>query len=115
METDKSIKAQDEWLKAQGPRHKIQITLLNHKLFIMHSQQNLSEVIAKAFGITPNDITDELEYQSIPEWDSVSHLVLVTELEAAYGITIEMEDVLTMGSVAQVKELLKKYNVEQVA
>ncbi|OQP56648.1 acyl carrier protein [Niastella populi] len=77
----------------------------------MHTQQNLQEVIAKAFGIAPTDITDELEYQGIPEWDSVSHLVLVTELETAYGITIEMEDVLTMGSVAKVKELLKKYNV----
>ena len=77
----------------------------------MHSQQNLQEVIAKAFGIAPNDITDELEYQSIPEWDSVSDLLLVTELESAYGITIEMEDVLTMGSVAKIKELLKKYNL----
>ena len=77
----------------------------------MHPQQNLQEVIAKAFGITPNDVTDELEYQSIPEWDSVSHLVLVTELEAAYGITIEFEDVLTMGSVGKVRELLQKYNV----
>jgi acyl carrier protein len=77
----------------------------------MHPQQHLLEVIAKAFGIAANDITDELEYQSIPEWDSVSHLVLVTELETAYGITIEMEDVLTMGSLGKVKELLKKYNV----
>jgi acyl carrier protein len=77
-------------------------------------QQNLQEVVSKAFGIPANEITDELEYQSIPEWDSVSHLVLVTELESAYGITIEMEDVLTIGSVAKIKELLKKYNVEQV-
>ena len=77
----------------------------------MQSQQNLQEVIAKAFGIATNDVTDELEYQSIPEWDSVSHLVLVTELEAAYSITIEFEDVLTMGSVAKVRELLQKYNV----
>jgi len=76
---------------------------------------HLQEVISRAFGLSANDITDELEYQSIPEWDSVSHLVLVTELEAAYGITIEMEDVLTMGSVAKIKELLKKYNIEQVA
>ena len=74
---------------------------------------HLQQVIAKAFGIPENNITDELEYQSIPEWDSVSHLMLVTELEAAYSITIEMEDVLTMGSVAKVKELLKKYNVEE--
>jgi acyl carrier protein len=73
----------------------------------------LQQIIATAFGIPATDITDELEYQSIPEWDSVSHLVLVTELEAAYGITIEMEDVLTMGSVAKVKELLMKYNVEE--
>ena len=78
-------------------------------------QQNLQQVISKAFGLAANDITDELEYQSIPEWDSVSHLVLVTELESAYGITIDMEDVLTMGSVAKVKELLKKYKVEQVS
>lgn len=78
----------------------------------MHTQQNLQEVIARAFNIAPTDISDELEYQSIPEWDSVSHLVLVTELEAAYGITIDMEDVLTMGSVAKVKELLTKYNVK---
>jgi acyl carrier protein len=77
----------------------------------MNQQQHLEQVIAKAFGIAPNDITDELEYQSIPEWDSVSHLVLVTELETAYGITIDMEDVLTMGSVAKIKELLTKYNV----
>ena len=77
----------------------------------MHPQQNLQEEIDRAFGIAPNDVTDELEYQSIPEWDSVSHLVLVTELEAAYGITIDIEDVLTMGSVAIVRELLIKYNV----
>jgi acyl carrier protein len=81
----------------------------------MQFQQNLQEVISNAFGIPANDITDELEYQSIPEWDSVAHLVLVTELETAYGITIELEEVLTMGSVAKIKELLKKYNVEQVA
>ncbi|WP_205509628.1 acyl carrier protein [Longitalea arenae] len=81
----------------------------------MQTQPNLQEVIAKAFGITPNEITDELEYQSIPEWDSVSHLVLVTELENAYSITIEMEDVLTMGSVPKIKELLKKYHVEPIA
>lgn len=80
----------------------------------MH-QQNLHEVIAKAFGIPVNDVTNELEYQGIPEWDSVSHLVLVTELEAAYSITIELEDVLAMGSVAKIKALLKKYNVEQAA
>lgn len=73
---------------------------------------HLQQVISKAFGIPATDITDELEYQSIPEWDSVSHLVLVTELEAAYGITIELEDVLTMGSVGKIKEMLEKYNLK---
>jgi acyl carrier protein len=74
----------------------------------MHSQQNLSEVIAKAFGIAPNDITDELEYQSIPEWDSVSHLVLVTELEAAYGITIEMGRCIDHGQCSPGKRAVEK-------
>lgn len=59
-------------------------------------------------------VTDELEYQSIPEWDSMTHLVLVAGLETTFGIAIDMDDVLEMGSIGKIKTLLKKYNVEVV-
>lgn len=78
----------------------------------MKTTKNLHEVIATALSVPVEAVSDSLEYQSIPEWDSMSHLVLVTELENAFKVSIETQDVLEMGSVASVREILKKYGAE---
>lgn len=51
-------------------------------------------------------------YQSIPEWDSVSHMILINEIESTFDISIETDDVIDMSSFAKAKEILNKYNVE---
>jgi acyl carrier protein len=56
-------------------------------------------------------ITD-LEYESIVEWDSVGHMGLIAEIEEAFGIELEMDDVIDFGSYIKGKEILKKYGVE---
>lgn len=81
----------------------------------MNTVKDLYEVFAKAFAVPVEDISDALEYQAIPEWDSVSHLVLVSEIEATWNISIATEDILDMGSVEKVREMLKRYGVEFVA
>lgn len=81
----------------------------------MNTTTTLESVFAKALAVPEEVITDDLEYQGIPEWDSVSHLMLVTEIEAAWNLSIATEDVLSMGSVAQVRALLEKYGVDQNA
>ncbi|SFO84463.1 acyl carrier protein [Chitinophaga sp. YR627] len=78
----------------------------------MNTTQTLHDIIAAALSIPAEQVTDDLSYQSIPEWDSVSHIYLITELEAAFGITIDTEEVLEMSSVEQVKETLRKHNIE---
>ncbi|MGS2740740.1 acyl carrier protein [Sinomicrobium sp. M5D2P17] len=78
----------------------------------MNTTEQLYEVFAKAFEIPVETVTDELEYQGIAEWDSMSHLVLVSELENSYSISIDMEDVLEMGNVEKVKGILKKHGIE---
>ncbi|GGX27701.1 acyl carrier protein [Aquimarina muelleri] len=78
----------------------------------MNTSKELLGVFAKAFSTPIEEITEELEYQGIAEWDSMSHLVLVEEIESAYKVSIEMEDVLEMGSVTKVKDMLKKYGIK---
>ena len=78
----------------------------------MNTTQTLQDIIAAALSIPAEQITDDLSYQSIPEWDSVSHIYLITELEAAFNITIDTDEVLEMSSVEKVKETLRKHNVE---
>ncbi|PWV54341.1 acyl carrier protein [Chitinophaga sp. S165] len=77
----------------------------------MNTTQTLQDIIAAALSIPANEVTDDLSYQSIPEWDSVSHIYLITELEAAFNITIDTDEVLEMSSVEKVKETLRKHNV----
>jgi acyl carrier protein len=78
----------------------------------MNTIEQLHGVFSRAFEIPVEQINDQLEYQAIAEWDSMSHLVLVEELENTYNITIEMEDILEMNSVERIKIALKKYGFE---
>lgn len=44
--------------------------------------------MANALRVEPAQITDDLEFNSIPEWDSLNHVALILSLEEAYGLTI---------------------------
>ena len=54
---------------------------------------------------------DNLEYQSITEWDSIGHLNLISNLELAFGISMEMDDIIDFSSFNKGKEILKKYGI----
>ncbi|KAA2245752.1 acyl carrier protein [Chitinophaga agrisoli] len=80
----------------------------------MYTTQQLHDIFANALSIPPDQVTADLSYQSIPEWDSVSHIYLITELEAAFNITIDTDDILEMSSLEKVKDTLRKHNIELV-
>lgn len=63
------------------------------------------EIIKKVFNLPDDKITDDLSYQSIPEWDSLNHVSLVIALEEAYGITIDDELMLQLTSVGEIKKV----------
>lgn len=53
-----------------------------------------------------------LEYQSIPQWDSVGHMSLIAELEDAFDIMMDTDDIIDFSSFEKGKEILGKYHVE---
>ena len=52
-----------------------------------------------------------LAYQGVPAWDSVGHMGLISELEDAFDIQFETDDIVDFNSYEKGKELLKKYDV----
>jgi acyl carrier protein len=64
----------------------------------------------EAFEVDKNSVY-ELKYESIPEWDSVGHMVLMAALEEGFNIMIDMEDIIDFSGFDKGKELLKKYEV----
>ena len=64
-----------------------------------------------SFSVEESSIP-ELEYQSIPEWDSVGHMALMAALEEAFEITLDIDDVIEFGSFIKGKDILKKYDID---
>ena len=52
-----------------------------------------------------------LKYQDVPNWDSVGHMGLISELEDAFDIQFETDDIVDFNSYEKGIELLKKYSV----
>ena len=77
----------------------------------MENKIKYDTAFIESFGIDESAL-DGLEYQSIDEWDSVGHMGLIAEIEEAFGIELEMDDVIDFSSYVRGKEILKKYNVE---
>lgn len=55
---------------------------------------------------------ENLEYQGIDAWDSIGHMSLIAELEDAFRIEMETDDIIDFSSYEKGKEILKRYNVE---
>lgn len=77
----------------------------------MSNSEKLYGSFSAALGIDAAAVTDALAYQSIPQWDSISHMVLISQLEEDFGISIDTDDVIDMSSVGKAKEILAKHNI----
>lgn len=65
-----------------------------------------------ALSIKEDIVNSKLEYNSIPEWDSIGHMSLIGTLEDEFGISIDTDDIIDFSSFDKGKEILKKYEVE---
>lgn len=74
-------------------------------------ERELQDIFARSLDIPVEKVGDKLEYNSIPEWDSIAHMTLVAELEQHYDIMLDTEDVIDMSSYAEAKRILNKYGV----
>mgnify|MGYP006176001677 CR=1 FL=1 len=53
-----------------------------------------------------------LKFNEIPEWDSIGHMSLMSELEEEFNISLETEDIVEFGSFKKGIEILEKYKVK---
>lgn len=72
----------------------------------------LYQLVAKSLLLDESRISDELQYNSIPEWDSVAHMALIAELEDGYDVMLDTDDIVAMSTVAKIRDILKKYDVD---
>ncbi len=78
----------------------------------MTNLEKYNQAFVTALEIDMELVNENLTYQSIENWDSVGHMGLVAELEDAFEIMLETDDIIDFSSYEKGKEILAKYGVE---
>lgn len=78
----------------------------------MSNNGKLVEAFVTSLGVSDDLVKDGLEYNSISEWDSIGHMTLIAELEAAFDVMLDTDQIIDMSSVAKAKEILSTHDVK---
>ena len=77
----------------------------------MSNLDTYQKVFTSALSINNDDFNDALEYNGVPEWDSIGHMSLVSAIEEKYKINFETDDIVDFSSYIKGIEILKKYKI----
>ena len=77
----------------------------------MDNKKKYEKIFIKALSIDKSTFSEKIEYNEIPEWDSIGHMTLISNLETTFKISIDNDDVLDFSSFKKGMEILKKYKI----
>ena len=77
----------------------------------MSNKQKYQDIFVRSLSLEKNKFNENIKYNEVPEWDSIGHMTLMSDLEEGFGITMETDDVVDFSSYKKGIEILKKYKV----
>ncbi|MDB9742869.1 acyl carrier protein [Pelagibacteraceae bacterium] len=77
----------------------------------MENLKKYQNVFIESLNIDSKKFNQKLKYNEIPEWDSIGHMTLISNLETTFKISIDNDDVLDFSSFKKGMEILKKYKI----
>jgi len=83
--------------------------LTDTKHYNMDASEKIAEIFGNVMEISRNLLDNNIAYNSHPNWDSLRHLQLISELEDELGIEYSMDDVQAMKTFKLVTEITLKY------
>lgn len=74
-------------------------------------ENKYKEAFKTALSLGDDVEIEKLKYNEIPEWDSIGHMTLISELEDKFGVSFETDDIVNFSSYKVGKEILNKLGV----
>jgi len=74
----------------------------------MVMERQFLEFVAGVFEVSPDALSMETAYESIPQWDSVMHLRLVMEVQSEFNVDIPLEEIPALDTLGKVYSYLGK-------
>lgn len=78
----------------------------------MTNLEKYNQAFIESLEVTEDQLNG-LQYQQIPNWDSVGHMGLIAAIEDAFDIMMDTDDLIDLSSYEKGKEILAaNYNIE---
>jgi acyl carrier protein len=77
----------------------------------MTNLEKYNKAFCDAFELSENQL-EGLKYHGIELWDSVGHMTLISNIEDAFDIMMETDDIIDLSSYEKGKEVLARYDVQ---
>lgn len=77
----------------------------------MSNKEELKKIFIQSLSIDKKNFSENIKYNSVPQWDSIGHMTLVAAIEEKFKITIDTDDIVDFSSFKKGIEILKKYEI----
>ncbi len=78
----------------------------------MNNLEKYNQAFISVFNVNETVLGADFEVGKVKKWDSIMHLSLCTEIEDAFDIMFDSEDMLDLKSYNKGLEILAKYDIQ---
>ena len=76
--------------------------------------ERLRALIAEILDMRPADIAADMARESTTQWDSLSHLRLMTALEDEFGVSLTMDEIAAVRTPRQLQTIIDAQGVRSI-
>lgn len=76
------------------------------------SLDRYNNVFVVTFGVSEEELDERFTFAGTPQWNSLAHMELVANLEDAFDIMLEPDEMINFGSYEHGKEIMRAHGVE---
>lgn len=81
----------------------------------MNETDSLQRLMIDFFNLSPTTPAEDLTQMAVPNWDSLAMVQLIAELQSAYQVRFDLEEIECLASYADIRASLLRKGVRLYA
>lgn len=70
--------------------------------------ERIQMLLVEALQVPPEQVTPDLQFGDLPQWDSMGHMEIMILLESSFGVEINADTIADLTSSSAIREYLKE-------
>ncbi len=78
---------------------------------VSREEETLRKIVSKILLLNESTFGDDLSRNDLEAWDSLAHLMLISEVESSFQVTLSDDDIVAINTVGDLRRMLRKLGV----